>query len=72
MNLDALTKRLTFLLEGQSVEWVRQDSPEHVTIQFKNDPMAYFGIPTGTNELDVSIVASVDTSETWISRVEGH
>ncbi|MGR3714976.1 MAG: hypothetical protein ACU0A6_17855 [Shimia sp.] len=72
MNLDALTKRLTFLLEGQSIEWVRQDSPEHVTIQFKNGPMAYFGIPAGTNELVVSIVSSEDTSETWISKVEGH
>jgi hypothetical protein len=71
MSIDALTERLTFLLEGQSVEWVRQDTSEHVTIQFKNGPRAYFGIPEGKSMLDVSIVASDETSNEWLAKAEG-
>jgi hypothetical protein len=73
MNLQALTDRMTHLLQGQQVEWVRQDDPLHITIKFVEGPQIQIGVVgeyEGSPELDCSITACVDASEAWIARAE--
>ena len=71
MDFDALNKRCTYLLQGETVEWVRQDGPRHLTIQFKRGPQLSMGIPRQRQkELDISITAHAETDATWIARAE--
>gem|GEM_PF-3357702 len=65
-----VTDRLTYLLKGQEVEWVRQDNDAHMTIKFKTGPVLYIGLQPASEELDVSIVGGSDCSEDWISHAE--
>ena len=73
MNLQAITDRMTYLLEGQQVESVRQDSSTHLTLKFVNGPLLLIGLleeAGGEIELDCSITAWVNTSEAWVAKAE--
>ncbi|MBL9047671.1 MAG: hypothetical protein JNK34_10260 [Tabrizicola sp.] len=63
--------RLTWLLEGQTVEWVRQDSDRNLTVKFVKGPVLYVDISDATSpELDLSVVSSKDTALPWEAHAE--
>lgn len=70
MDFGAFNARLTYLLEGQTVKWARQDSPTHVTIQFENGPCLYLDILKDTVELGISIVDGQEASKAWMEKSE--
>jgi hypothetical protein len=63
--------RLTWLLEGQTVEWCRQDNDHNLTIKFAKGPILYVDISgSGQRELELSIVSSNDCDPEWDTHSE--
>jgi hypothetical protein len=63
--------RLTWLLEGQTVEWVRQDNDRNLTIKFTKGPILYLDISGSTEpRMELSVVSSSDTDPAWNAHSE--